>query len=579
MRLSDDELNSIRNSADIVEVIGHYIPVVKSGRNFKAVCPFHDDHDPSMNISTDKQIYKCFSCNAGGNVFTFVQNYENCSFIESVKKVAEISGYNITINLDSYEKPKDPLKDNYHKILNESIKFLKYSLNSSSSTLIKAYLQNRGIDNELIDRFDIGYNDNNDVLYRFLNAKGYKDIDLIKVNVARNSESGIHDVFTKRITFPIHDIFGNPIGFTARSLDENVAKYINTNETDLYTKGNIIYNFHRAKEESKRKNKVIIVEGVLDVIAFARAGINNVVATLGTACTQNQLNEMRKLSNTLVFCYDGDTAGKNANFKAAKLAIKNNFDVRVIDNKTTYDPDEIINKQGKDALINLLSKELTWLEFCFDYYIEKYNIEIYSEKKEFVNKVMEEINESNDEFDKQNFTHKLSQITGFKINDLPLKKIEKTKERNKLIVKNALEGRKAAERFIISNMLSSNEAIEMFISDLGFLVDDDCQIIAMMIIDEYRRNKTLKISNLLDMIDNDIQKQILLDISTDVNYSIEFNKEGFKGYINRIKKWILEDETEKLRQLIQKELDNDNKLKLMLKYRENLIELRRYNNG
>lgn len=577
MRLSDEELNKIRNSADIVEVVGHYIPVIKSGRNYKAICPFHDDSDPSLNISVSKQIYKCFSCTAGGNVFSFVQNYEKVSFIEAVKKVAEISGYPLNISLSDYEKPKDPLKEKYYKVLQEAIKFLKYQLNSFEASKIKYYLTNRGIDGELIDMFDIGYNGDENILYRFLNAKGYNDMDIVSVNLIRSSANGFYDVFGGRITFPIHDIFGNPIGFTARSVEENVAKYINTNETDLYIKGNIVYNYHRAKDEAKRKGKLYVVEGVMDVIAFARAKIYNVVATLGTACTLNQLNEMKKTGCTIIFCYDGDEAGKAANFKAGKLASAHKMDIRIIDNQSGDDPDDIVNKHGVDALVALCKKELSWLEYCFEYYLKKYNLQLYSEKKEFVSKIMEEIALSDDEFDRQNFLHKLTQLTGFKINTLSAG-VVKQKKFTKVKFKPALEGIKAAERYILQGMLSDNNAVDIFINRLGFLVDDDAQILAMIIIDEYRKYNEVKVADLLDNIQDEKIKNLLLDISLNANYNIEFDEVKFMSYINRVKKWLLEDETEKLRMQIQEEVDNDNKFKLMLKYRENLIELRRYNN-
>ena len=578
MRLNDNDIAKVRNSADIVDVVSHYIQVQKSGRNYKAICPFHDDNTPSLNISTSKQIYKCFSCGAGGNVFSFVQNYEKIGFVESVIKVAEIAGINIDVNMDEYKKPIDTKKQALYNVLNETIKFTMYQLKSSKATLIKKYLTDRGINDELIEMFNIGYNGEEEELYKFLSAKGHKDSDMVSCNVIRINELGVQDVFSKRITFPIHDTLGNPIGFTARSIDDNVSKYINTSMTELFNKGNIVYNYHRAKKHAKQSGSLIIVEGVTDVIALAKANVYNVVATLGTACTAQQILAMKKAANKLVFCYDGDSAGQNATFKAAKLAIESNADVRIIKNSSLLDPDEIIKTSGIDALTSMLKNEMTWLEFCFNYYLKKYNLELYSEKKEFVEKMMNEINQSKDEFDKQNFLHQLSQLTGFRLNQLPVKNEPKKKiDKNSFVYKKALEGRISAERLILSNMLNSSDAIQVFINKLGFLIDDDCQIIAMLIIDEQRKGNEIKVANILDLLSSEKQKSLMIEISSNEIYREQYNEDSFISYINRIKKWIIEDKNESLKKQILEET-NPNKLdKLVVEYNDNLIELRRYN--
>ena len=313
MRLSDEEITAVRNSADIAEVIGHYVPLVKKGRSMACVCPFHDDHDPSLSISQDKQIYKCFVCGAGGNVFTFVQNYEKVSFPEAVAKVAEISGYKLSFDPSAFKTPVDPRKDALYKVLAETIRYTHYQLGAQAGTPVREYLANRGIDEATIEKFEIGWNGPGDELLRFLQAKGYNEQDMVAANVVRLNESGLHDVFASRITFPIHDSLGNPIGFTARSMDpEAQSKYINTTETDVYVKGHTVFNYHRAKQPSRQEGRVLLCEGVTDVLAFSRAGMDNVVATLGTACTKEQLRLLRQCSLHLTFCYDGDKAGQNA---------------------------------------------------------------------------------------------------------------------------------------------------------------------------------------------------------------------------------------------------------------------------
>lgn len=578
MRFSDEKINEIRNSADIVDVVGHYLTLTRSGRNYKAICPFHDDTTPSLNISTSKQIYKCFSCGAGGNVFTFVSNYEKVDFVESVFKVAEITGQVIDVDMSSYKQPKDPLKQPLYKVLDETIKFTMYQLNASNAVLIKNYLNDRGIPDDLIEMFQIGYNGDNNELYKFLSAKGYQDKDMVSANVVRINELGAFDVFGKRITFPIHDTVGNPIGFTARSMDENVSKYINTSETRLFIKGHIVYNYHRAKTPARKEGSLIIVEGVTDVIAFAKAKMFNVVATLGTACTIQQILAMKNASNKLIFCYDGDNAGQNATFKAAKLAMDLKVDVKIVKNTSNLDPDEIIKQQGTEGLITMVKKEMTWLEFCFEYYLKKYNLDLYSEKKEFAKKILEEINKSDDRFDKENFLFKLRQVTGFKLNDVNIA-TQKKKETTKQVAtyKKAYEGRLMAERLIVASMLSSVEAINTFKEKLGFLIDTECDMLARLITSEHSKGNSLEIADILDKVSDESQKKILLDISSEEIYKGEYTEENFISFINRVKKWIIEDNNESLRKQIQIESNPKIKEELMIKYRENLIELRRYN--
>ena len=322
-RISQEDIDRVRSQADIVDVIGHYLQIQRKGRSYAAVCPFHDDHSPSLSISPDRQIYKCFVCGNGGNVFTFVQNYEKVSFPEAVGRVASLIGYPLSVQPDSYQKPKDPHKEALYAVLSETIRYTSYQMESSEGTAAREYMKKRVLDDSVLKTFEIGWHPGGDVLYRFLHAKGYEDRDLVSANVARSTPSGMHDVFSDRITFPIHDSHGNPIGFSARSMDpNNPSKYINTNETDIFVKGDIVYNAHRARTAARRAGFVLVCEGVTDVIAFWRAGVENAVCTLGTACTPKQISLLKGLAVRIVFCYDGDEAGQAATVRAVQLARK-----------------------------------------------------------------------------------------------------------------------------------------------------------------------------------------------------------------------------------------------------------------
>lgn len=583
MRLSDEEISAVRSSADIADIIGRYIPLIKKGKSFTAVCPFHDDHAPSLSISQDKQIYKCFVCGAGGNVFTFVQNFEQISFPEAVIKVAELIGHPLTVSSKDFVKKIDPHKEACYKVLNEAIHYMMYTLNSSASSLNKEYLLNRGIDSKLIEMFQIGYNDDADSLYKFLHAKGYRDSDLIATNLSRISDTGIHDVFTSRITFPIHDAEGNPIGFTARTLDPNVSsKYINTTETEFYVKGNTVYNLHRAKAESRKIGFTIVVEGVTDVIAFAKVGVFNVCATLGTACTNTQLKLLKQCSSTIMFCYDGDNAGQAATYRAAKMAREMMCNTLVVSNKTGCDPDEIIEKFGHEELRKMIKSPITWMEFVIDYLSSKVDLNNYSEKKEFAQKVMEEIKLLDDDFDRQNFTHQLSLMTGFNFQNMLIETQVITAPKNENVrvntqrVPTILDGRIHAEDIVVSQMLISLEASEIFKEKLGFMIGTKHQQIAMMILDEYRKCDQIVLADFVDSLKNEEMKKYLIDLSTSESVPQEYSKDILFGAIKRIKKWLLEEKVSDLKNQITTILNAESREVLLHEYNNSLIELRRY---
>ena len=268
-RLSEQEINQIRAKADIVDVVGRYVPLTRKGRNYVAQCPFHDDHDPSMSVNADKQIFKCFVCGTGGNVFGFVQKYEKISFIEAVYKVAEYAGVPIEHSLALPVKKIDPHLAALYKANQETIEYTHYQLDTLDARHVKEYLYKRNLTDAIIKTFAIGYNPEEDALYRFLHAKKIPDSDILAAGLARMSSMGMKDVFANRIMIPIHDADGHPVGFTARRIKESdEAKYINTTETDVYKKGDLIFNYHRAKPEARKAKKVFLVEGAMDVLSL-----------------------------------------------------------------------------------------------------------------------------------------------------------------------------------------------------------------------------------------------------------------------------------------------------------------------
>lgn len=583
MRLTEDIINDIRNSASITEVIGHYIPLIKKGKGYTAVCPFHDDHDPSLSISEDKQIYKCFVCGNGGNAFNFVMNFKKVSFPESVVEVADIVGKPLDIEVSRAPKKVDK-NQKYYDLLNSFVDETNYLLTATKAgEMAKKYLENRGINKDIINKFNIGYNPNDDFLYKYLHESKFNDEDILTTGIGRMTDRGIRDAFYNRIIFPIHDKNGNPIAFSARIFDgTSDSKYINTGETLIYTKGDNLYNYHRAKESAKKENSLIICEGTMDVIAYDRAGITNVVAMLGTALTKNQLELLKSLSNNIVLSFDGDKAGQAANIKNGEIALKYGLNVSVIDNNTGLDPDEIINKHGDKALRELSNKRLSYIDYAIKYYKNQLNLDNYNDRKTLHQKITSLIDLLQDAYDKQNYTNELYELTKIRrIETGSNNKIEYNKTQVIKTYKYTLDGLTKAEYAILVMMSMSKDASNHYQRDLGFLTDSSNQKLAMYIIDEYRKNGECRLSALLDEVEDIDVKNLIITLATLEGLPDKYDKVLFNSAIEKVKHEIklkkLADLTEKITKY--SDVDQDKTSEYLIEYQSLLRELGGKNNG
>ena len=321
-RLSEEKINQILESVDIVDVISMYLNVEKKGRDYKAVCPFHDDTNPSLSISPSRQIYKCFVCGAGGNAFTFLQEYLNISYLEAVKKVAEIGGIDVSeLNFSTPVKPIDQKLKPLYAMHGEAIHIYRHLLNTRSGLSAHEYLTSRHIDEKLIDKFSIGYAGIDNQLYKAFKNLNYSELDMARSGLVIEGENSYFDRYRDRIMFALHDDQGRVIGFSGRLYHQNDegAKYINSPESDIFIKSKTLYNYHRSKEAIKKAGFVYLLEGFMDVIALSKIGIDNTLALMGTALTVEHVKMIRKLTNTVYLTLDGDKAGQNAAIKSAKL--------------------------------------------------------------------------------------------------------------------------------------------------------------------------------------------------------------------------------------------------------------------
>ena len=388
---NQDIINEVRRRNDIVDVIGEKIPLEKRGKNYFGVCPFHDDTNPSMSVSREKQIYTCFSCHATGNVFTFLMNYEHKEFNEVLSELASRVG----ITLTGFKVKKASTKyDEWYKIYNIANKYYQNNLLTKEGEGAREYLKNRSIDDNTVKEFEIGYSLNmRDDLTKLLTAKGHS-IDLLNKIGLSNEE---HDIYNSRLMFPLHDLNGKVIGFSGRIITGGKQnKYLNTKETELFKKGKLLYHYHIAREEARVKKSVIIMEGFMDIIRASTVGIKNTVATMGTALTRDHIKEIKRLSNNIILCFDGDEAGVKATIASGELFKSEGIEVKVISLPGEDDPDTYILKNGKDAFLSLINNAIYYSDFKIKNLSRNRNFASSEEKANYIHEVLEEASKIND---------------------------------------------------------------------------------------------------------------------------------------------------------------------------------------
>ena len=388
---NQDIINEVRRRNDIVDVIGEKIPLEKRGKNYFGVCPFHDDTNPSMSVSREKQIYTCFSCHATGNVFTFLMNYEHKEFNQVLSELANRVG----ITLNGFKTKKISTKyDEWYKIYDLANKYYQNNLLTKEGEGAREYLKNRSIDDLTVKEFEIGYSlRNRDDLTKLLTAKGHS-IDLLN-KVGLSNED--HDIYNSRLMFPLHDLNGKVIGFSGRIITSGKQnKYLNTKETELFKKGKLLYHYHIAKEEARVKKSVIIMEGFMDIIRASTVGIKNTVATMGTALTRDHIKEIKRLSNNIILCFDGDEAGVKATIASGELFKSEGIEVKVISLPGEDDPDTYILKNGRDAFEALINNAIYYSDFKIKNLSRNRNFASSEEKANYIHEVLEEASKIND---------------------------------------------------------------------------------------------------------------------------------------------------------------------------------------
>ena len=567
--MNNELTNIIRSKTDIVDIIGERIPLVARGKNFFGVCPFHDDSNPSLCVSREKQIYTCFSCHATGNVYTFLMNYEHMEFKEVLKYLGEKVGVDVAgINI----KRKDTKFEKLYEAYQFSLKYYENNLHTKFGETARKYLASRKIDDELIKEFQIGLSlDTRDDLTKLLLSKKYELKTLNSIGLSVDDR----DIYIDRIMFPLYDVNGRVVGFSGRIYKDNSKnKYLNTKETSIFKKGQLLYHYHIAKEECRTKKSVIIMEGFMDIIRASSIGVKNTIALMGTAMTHEQVNLIKRLSKNVILCLDGDSAGVKATLSIGETLQNSGFSVKVLSLPDPDDPDTFILKNGKDRFIGLMDSAINFSDFKLNRLRQSVDFRSDIEKANYINKVLEEAIKLDDPIRIEIMLKKLAKEFDIGYNTLEIRfnSLKGEKEKKPIVVdkltkpkrKNKYE--KAMEQ-ILYFMLNNDWVITLFEKEKIIFPNDKSRLLASEISYYYTQNGNINVADFYTYIQDKDEIVSLLNEILASNYLETTTKDDLILYFKVVKEYGKKREIKRLTDAMKKEVDPIEQAKIANKIR------------
>ena len=572
VRYSDELLDEIRTSNDIVDIISQYVVLKRSGRNFFGLCPFHKEKSPSFSVSPDKQIFHCFGCGKGGNVFHFISQIENVNFIESVGILAERAGIALPTSDNGEDEQKQKLKSKIYEINEIAANFYHENLYKQTSKLAQDYVKKRKLDNKTLKEFSIGYAGNYDELYNELVKKGYTEQEMLASDlILKNNKGQLFDRFRKRFMIPIKDVRDRVIAFGGRVLDDSKPKYINSSEGIVYSKRRNLFGLNVAKKN--KMEKIIVVEGYMDAISLYQRGITNVVASLGTALTEQQGRLLGKYAQQIIIGYDADGAGQAATIRGLEILQNLGYDVRVLqlDDPDVKDPDEYVIKNGTGRFNRCVENSISLVEFKVKMLKKSLNINTASDKIKFLNEVAKIISKVDNDIEKEIYIERISKEydvskeaiyaqtnkmqydsnQGSKILERRIAPVKQAKTDTSEINDN----QNRRENMIISLLLTENshayENLKNVITPKDFKTEINKKIMQILY-DEYEKGNS-NINSILDTINDDKMLNTITKIMADDYDITDINK----AIIDIIKIYEKEKIMEEKKQIISKLEDSN----------------------
>ena len=574
-------IDQIRQSNNIVEVISEYLPLKKTGSNFKALCPFHQEKTPSFIVSPQKEIFHCFGCGEGGNVFNFLMKHEKISFIETVERLAQRAGISLPEDKTSQEEASriSRERESLFEINHHAASFYQRCLKSSGSAQkAREYLKKRGLKEEIIDKFGLGYapGSGSSLLEAAVN-KGYSKALLEKAGLITFSEkrNDYCDLLSNRIIFPISDVKSRVIGFGGRVLGEQLPKYLNSPETPVFNKGRTLYALNFAKESIQKKNEVIVLEGYTDVLTCHQFGVENTVATLGTALTNAHISIILRYVQEVVIVYDADTAGVKATLRGLDLLIGSGLKVKVVALPQGTDPDDFLHSRGVEKFQREISQSLSLVDYWIKLVSQTTDLSGSEGKVALVEEILPTIARIKNLIEQKEEIRKLSQLISVDEETLLLElarinrktyQWEKPSYRDELArnLQNPTfqQGILKAEKGLVQTMMNYPEEIETIrveITPEDFIMSDLSKIV-QVIYELYDKKELIEPAVIMDRIySQDLQpssqvNQIIASLAIEEKEA-EFSPGMVNALIERVKIHKSEEEKERIREELATSID------------------------
>ena len=550
VRYSEELIDDIKNSNDIVDIISQYVILKRSGRNFFGLCPFHKEKTPSFSVSPDKQIFHCFGCGVGGNVIHFVSKIENLDFKESLEVLAERAGITLPTLDNEVDSKKQLLKEKIYEINKETALYYHETLYKDISKPAQEYVKKRKLDNKTLKDYTIGYAPANSNLYKFLRNKGFTNEEILASDLVNKMGNNFVDRFKNRLIFPIQDVRNRYIAFGGRVLDNSLPKYINSPENIVYSKARNLYGLNVAK--NSKLEKLIIVEGYMDVVSLHQRGIENVVASCGTALTEAQGRLLRKYSEKIIISYDSDAAGQAATLRGLEILTNLGCDIRILQMEGAKDPDEYVIKYGNGRFNSLVDKAISLIEFKTKVLKKDLNLSNVNDKIKFLNEIAKLVSTIDNRMEQEVYIDKISREYDISKEAIyaEINKINYSKNQGKKILennykKNVIKKKETLpetllkrENMIIGILLNGKnkvyEQIKNILSPKDLKKEQNKKIMQKLY-EEFEKGNS-NINNILEIFNDDEEIiSILTGIMAD-DYEIKDDKKAIEDIINNYKK-------------------------------------------
>ncbi len=580
VRYSDEIIEEVRQNNDIVDIISQYVHLTRKGRNYFGLCPFHNEKSPSFSVSPDRQIFHCFGCGVGGNVYTFLMKIEGITFREALEQLAEKANIQLPTLENSADTAREELKAKVYKVNEFTAEFYHQNLYKPVAKIAQEYVKKRRMNNETLEAYKIGYSGKFDELYKALKAQGFGEKEILESGLVNKNDNGTYiDRYRNRLMFPICDARGKVIAFGGRVLDDSKPKYINSPENVVYSKGRHLFGLNVAKKDSAKK--ILIVEGYMDVISLHQRGITNVVGALGTALTEQQGWLLRRTTEQVILGFDADGAGQTAIARSMEILQKMGCDMRVLQIEGAKDPDEFIVKFGEGRFKLAIDNAISLVEFKVKNLKKDFNLENTGDKIKFLNEIAKILSKVENTMEREIYIEKIAK--GYNISKEAIyaevnkliyvgtkeDKISQNKNREIRSVTreqknndNIGEDLKRRENTIIALLLDANtnifQKIKEHIKPEDFK-DETNRKIAEQLYIELDKSET-NINKLIDTFDEETQNHITMVMATD--YEIENIDKAVDDILSKYEREKLDNRKQEILRQLEIEQDNEKKSQL-----------------